>query len=62
MKAVIDRDGCIGCELCVSVCPEVFEMSDDGKASVIGETIPAGSEDCAHEAAEGCPVEVIKII
>jgi ferredoxin len=62
MKAVIDRDGCIGCELCVSVCPEVFEMSDDGKARVIGETIPVASEDYAHQAEEGCPADVIKII
>ena len=29
MKATIDRDACIGCELCVTICPEVFEMDDE---------------------------------
>lgn len=61
MKATIDRDGCIGCSLCASVCSSVFEMSDDGKASVIVEMIPSDSENCAKEAAEGCPVSVITI-
>jgi ferredoxin len=61
MKAMIEREGCIGCELCVSVCPEVFEMSDDGKASVIGRVIPAAEEVCAAEASESCPVGVITI-
>ncbi|MHC1719916.1 MAG: ferredoxin [Clostridiaceae bacterium] len=61
MKAVIDRDGCIGCSICVSVCPSVFEMSDDGKAEVIVDMIPADSESCTKEAAEGCPVSVITL-
>lgn len=61
MEAMIDRDGCIGCELCVNVCSEVFEMSDDGKASVIDEMIPVKSENCAAEAEERCPAIVITI-
>ena len=61
MKALIDREGCIGCALCVNVCPDVFEMSEDGKASVIVEMIPVESENCANEAKEGCPVSVITV-
>lgn len=61
MKAVIDRDGCIGCSICASVCPSVFEMSDDGKAKVIVEMIPSDSESCAKEAEESCPVSVITL-
>ena len=34
-KPVIDADECTGCETCVSICPEVFEMTDDELAVVI---------------------------
>jgi len=61
MKASIDRDGCIGCGLCADTCPEVFEMAADGLADVIYEIVPAGAEDSANEAKDGCPVSVITI-
>lgn len=60
MKAEIDREGCIECGLCASICPEVFRMGDDGKAEVHKqpdeETI-----DLAREAESGCPVSVITV-
>ena len=37
MKAIVDRDGCIGCGMCAEICPDVFEIADDGLASVIKE-------------------------
>lgn len=52
-------DGCIACDLCSETCPEVFKMGDDGLAHPIADTVPAGSEDCAKEAADTCPVTVI---
>jgi ferredoxin len=61
MKATIDRSGCIGCGLCPSICPEVFQMADDGLAEVIVDDIPAGVEGTAQEAAESCPVSVINV-
>ena len=30
MKARVDQDTCIGCGVCPSICPEVFDMKDDG--------------------------------
>ncbi|MBH1942211.1 ferredoxin [Mobilitalea sibirica] len=61
MKASIDRDGCIGCELCAETCPAVFRMDDDGLAEVYVNSVPADSEDLAQEAADNCPVSVISV-
>lgn len=61
MIAKVDRDGCIECGLCPTICPEVFEMAEDGPAAVIKEEVPKGSESSAKEAAENCPVNVISV-
>ena len=61
MKADIDRDGCISCGLCASICPEVFRMDDEDLAEVYVDEIPEEVEDTAQEAAESCPVSVINI-
>ena len=60
MKATGEHDLCIGCALCESICPEVFEMGDDGLAHVIGEVTPE-LEDTAEEARDSCPTEAITL-
>lgn len=61
MRASIDRDGCISCELCAETCPQVFRMADDGLAEVYTDPVPADAEESAVEAAENCPVSVITV-
>lgn len=61
MKAKINRDACIGCELCVAICPQVFEMDDEQKAIVIVDTIAKEDESQAEQAAASCPTMAITI-
>lgn len=59
MKAKVDKDTCIGCGLCPSICPEVFEMDDDGKAVAKVEDVPDSNVDEAKDAESSCPVSAI---
>ena len=71
MNITIDRDGCIECGVCESTCPDIFELKDNEKARITqkyrkdgnpatGEVTEGNLVSCAKEAADGCPVSVIK--
>lgn len=61
MKAAVDQEACIGCGLCVNICPAVFEMNADEKAEANGDFVPGDSEAECREAADQCPVDAISI-
>lgn len=61
MKPIVNLDTCIGCGLCPSIAPNVFEMQDDGKAHPIVDSVPEDSEDDAKESEESCPVNAIEV-
>lgn len=52
------EEGCIVCDACEDVCPEVFKVTED--SCTVLNTNYADYEDQIVEAAEACPVEVIK--
>jgi ferredoxin len=56
MAIIIDEDACMGCESCVELCPDVFEMTDDEKAIV---TNPDSDDECVDESIDSCPGEAI---
>jgi len=60
MKVKIDPELCNGDEVCVQLCPEVFEMQED-KAVGIMDEIPENLQDSVREAADSCPSEAITI-
>lgn len=73
MKKVIqEHEGCIGCGSCAVLCPKFWEMNDDemkaypknGQKNVEGNyefEIEEKDLECNKEAADVCPVQVIKI-
>ncbi len=70
MKIIHQIEKCIGCGSCVAICPQSWEMRDDGKANLINSKInkKTNSQElevkeigCNQEVAEICPVECIKI-
>jgi ferredoxin len=56
----VDPDLCTGCGICEDICPDVFEIADDGLSHVID---PNACEDagCCEEAADECPEGAITI-
>jgi ferredoxin len=59
MKVWVDADRCRGHGMCLTLCPEVFSLNDDGYAVADPEEVPAGLEQSAQEAIECCPEQAI---
>ncbi len=54
---VVDADLCTGCELCVDIAPNTFQMNDDDVCEVTNST--GDDEETIQEALDSCPVEAI---
>ncbi|HEX2935470.1 MAG TPA: ferredoxin [Bacteroidales bacterium] len=58
IKKVWMEEGCTSCGLCADICPDVFEIQDI--AVVKNDVDYTAHSDEIKDAAEGCPVEIIK--
>jgi len=69
MKIIHDRANCIGCGACVAICQNYWKMAEDNKSNLIGGKInlvgnyelEIEESSCNKEAADSCPVNVIRI-
>lgn len=55
----VNKNLCIGCGTCVTLCPEVFELDDDGKSAVKKNALMEKNEKCIEESIKTCPVSAI---
>ncbi|NCN99966.1 ferredoxin [Candidatus Falkowbacteria bacterium] len=54
----INASKCIGCGLCVDLCPTVFRLNSSGQAEVFGNELSGDNEE-VKSAAQSCPAEAI---
>lgn len=61
MKVIVNRDNCIGCGACEALCPEVFQIDDEGLSTVIdNKDINEELLEKVTEAMESCPTSAIE--
>ncbi len=58
-KITVDKQKCIGCELCPDICPDTFEMQGD--KAISKKPVVDKVTQTQKEAKEGCPTAAIII-
>ena len=64
VKVKINQNSCIGCGTCAIICPEVFEINEDGVAQIKGDggvsEVEIENKEVLDKATESCPVNAIE--
>ena len=61
MKVHVNANVCAGFGVCLGLCPEVFELHDDGYAIVVVSEVPTELEDLVRQAVSQCPARAISL-
>jgi ferredoxin len=61
MDVRVDADRCEGHARCWSICPEVFDLDDEGHAVVTVDVVPVELEDKVADAERNCPERAITV-
>ncbi|HUH68928.1 MAG TPA: ferredoxin [Mycobacterium sp.] len=59
MRVSVDDQRCRGHGVCMTLCPEVFSLTDDGYAVAIASDVPTELDAATREAIESCPEQAI---
>ena len=55
MKAIVEKNECMGCKLCVTMCPEIFYLVDDEYAEAKDEELTDELSEKVDKVADSCP-------
>jgi ferredoxin len=61
MRVIVDYDICASTGSCMQICPEVFEVRNDGFLYVLQEEPPESLRQKVEQAAEMCPTAAITV-
>jgi ferredoxin len=61
MRVIADRDACAGHARCAALCPEVFDIGDDGKVVLLMTSIPQDLRTATARAVANCPDRALGI-
>jgi len=62
MKVRVDREKCQGHNRCYMICPEVYQVDDEGYAYVSNGEVPQDLREQARRGAEACPENAITVL
>lgn len=62
MKITVDQGSCIGCGMCIDMCPNVFEYNESGLSTAKSSEVANENIDLVKDAADCCPVDAIKVV
>lgn len=61
MKVHVDTEVCAGFGVCLGLCPEVFQLHDDGYAIALVIEVPPELDDPVRQAVSQCPANAISL-
>jgi ferredoxin len=61
MRVHVDDDRCKGHGVCCGLCPEVFELTDEGYSATRVSEVPKQYDDLVRRAVDECPEGAISI-
>lgn len=59
MRVTVEEARCVGCGMCVDVCPQIFSLTEQHRAQ--GGCVPIQDLDDVMDAALDCPVGAISV-
>jgi len=60
-KAKVNKNACIGCGICIDICPNLFEFDPQGLSETTVANIAPAIAERAKTAAEACPTNAISL-